>query len=188
MDLPQIQALLNANGFPCGRVDGILGPNTKAAVVRFQQAYAHGPWLTVDAVPGPKTRAALDDLPYLAPHFSVAEVASKGNGDCYVRRELLAALEQLRTFLGHPLHIISGYRDPAHNRQVGGAADSMHIYGLAADIPPVCSWGAVARLDLFSGVGDRHGAISHVDLRHLAGDRNHTSNATPQNPARWSYS
>lgn len=187
MTLADIQALLNASGFPCGRVDGVLGPNTKAAVARFQQAYANGPWLTVDAVPGPKTMAALDDLPYLAPHFSTGELASKGNGDCYVARELLAALEQLRTFLGHPLHIIDAYRDPAHNRSVGGAADSMHLYGLAADIGPVCSWAAVARLGLFSGIGDRHGAISHVDLRHLAGDRNHTPQATPSAPARWSY-
>jgi zinc D-Ala-D-Ala carboxypeptidase len=187
LNLTDVQAALNAHGFPCGRVDGVLGPNTKAAVARFQQAYANGPWLTVDAVPGPKTQAALDDLPYLSPHFSVAEVASHGNGDCYVSRDLLAALEQLRTFLNMPLHVIDAYRDPAHNTSVGGEKDSMHLYGLAADIPPVCSWQAVARLGLFSGIGDRHGMISHVDLRHLAGQANHTPNATPQAPARWTY-
>lgn len=188
MNLPDVQAVLNAHGFPCGKVDGILGPNTKAAVARFQQAY-NGPdkWLTVDAVPGPKTQAALDDLPYLSPHFTVSELASHGNGDCYVKRELLAALEQLRSFVNMPLHIISAYRDPAHNQAVGGADDSMHLLGWAADIPPVCSWRAVARLEIFSGIGDRYGMISHVDLRHLAGDANHTPQATPQRPARWTY-
>lgn len=188
MDIPEIQATLNASGFPCGKVDGIVGPDTKAAVGRFQKAY-NGPrgWLTIDAVPGPLTQAALADLPYLSAHFSVAEVASHGNGTCYVDRALLQALEQLRTFLNMPLHIIDAYRDPAHNQAVGGERDSMHLYGLAADIPQVCSWQAVARLGLFSGIGDRHGMISHVDLRHLAGQANHTPAATPQAPARWTY-
>lgn len=188
LTLTDVQTMLNGHGFPCGKTDGILGPNTKAAVARFQQAY-NGPdgWLTVDAIPGPKTQNALADLPYLSPHFTVAELASKGNGDCYVSRDLLVALEHLRAWLGMPLHVIDAYRDPAHNAAVGGATDSMHLYGLAVDLGPVCSWSAVARQEIFSGIGDRWGMIAHGDLRHLAGAANHTPNATVANPARWSY-
>lgn len=187
MDLKRIQQLLNGNGFPCGKVDGELGPGTKAAVARFQMACNLGPWLTVDSIPGNLTQAAMLNLPHLSENFVVDELKSHGNGDCYVKRELLAALETLRSRLNMPIHVIDAYRDPQHNAEVGGVGNSQHVDGLAADIPQICSWRAVANLQIFSGIGDRHGAISHVDLRHLAGARNPTPGATPLNPARWTY-
>lgn len=186
MTLTDIQRALGANGFPCGKVDGVLGPATKAAVTRFQTAYNNGPWLTIDGIPGPLTAAAVAQLPQLSMHFVAGELASHGNGDCYVDRQLLLALEILRNKLGMPIHVIDAYRDPAHNASVGGASDSMHLYGLAADIPQICGWRVVSALDVFSGIGDRAGAISHVDLRHLS-SHNETPKATPANPARWTY-
>ncbi|NUX55909.1 D-Ala-D-Ala carboxypeptidase family metallohydrolase [Paraburkholderia youngii] len=43
-------------------------------------------------------------------------------------------LEQVRTLLGsHPVLVSSGYRSPALNAVVGGAANSAHMTGLAAD-------------------------------------------------------
>lgn len=42
-------------------------------------------------------------------------------------------LEPLREQLG-PIHVTSGYRSPALNKQVGGAARSAHMDGRAADI------------------------------------------------------
>lgn len=43
-------------------------------------------------------------------------------------------LEQVRTLLGdRPMLISSGYRSPAVNAVVGGARDSRHLLGLAAD-------------------------------------------------------
>jgi zinc D-Ala-D-Ala carboxypeptidase len=186
MNLTDVQRALNANGFPCGKPDGVLGPATKAAVSRFQTAWNNGPWLTVDGIPGPLTQAAAAKLPQLSLHFTVDELASHGNGNCYVDRRLLVALEILRNRLGMPIHVIDAYRDPAHNKAVGGAADSWHLYGLAADIPGICGWRLVAALDVFSGIGDRAGAISHVDLRHLSA-KNLTPLATPEHPARWTY-
>lgn len=47
---------------------------------------------------------------------------------------LAAALEYVRLLLGHPIHVNSGYRSPALNHAVGGAANSAHVQGLAADI------------------------------------------------------
>jgi zinc D-Ala-D-Ala carboxypeptidase len=43
-------------------------------------------------------------------------------------------LQPLRDALGVPLVVSSGFRAPALNRAVGGAADSQHLRGEAADI------------------------------------------------------
>lgn len=185
MDIREVQTRLNNHGFPCGAVDGNLGPRTKAAVLHFQRACNSVPYLTLDGIPGPKTIAGLERLPHLSLHFVVEELASHGNGNCYVMRELLTALESFRTAYGGPIHIISAYRDPAHNKSVGGAQYSMHVLGYAADIPQIMSWQRVANMRLFSGIGQRHGMISHVDMRHLS-DKN-TTGGSPNNPVVWTY-
>lgn len=43
-------------------------------------------------------------------------------------------LEPLREKSGYPVHITSGYRCPELNKLVGGAPDSQHMAGEAADI------------------------------------------------------
>lgn len=43
-------------------------------------------------------------------------------------------LDTIRDMVGRPLRINSGYRTPAHNKAVGGVANSAHTKGLAADI------------------------------------------------------
>jgi zinc D-Ala-D-Ala carboxypeptidase len=43
-------------------------------------------------------------------------------------------LEQVRTLVGKPIHINSGYRSAEVNKAVGGSAKSDHVKGLAADI------------------------------------------------------
>lgn len=46
---------------------------------------------------------------------------------------LAIGLELVRKSLGFPLHIDSGYRCPELNKAVGGATDSAHMQGYAAD-------------------------------------------------------
>lgn len=47
---------------------------------------------------------------------------------------LAVALEAVRKAVGAPITVSSGYRCPALNKAVGGAANSAHLTGLAADI------------------------------------------------------
>jgi zinc D-Ala-D-Ala carboxypeptidase len=47
---------------------------------------------------------------------------------------LANGLEKVRALLGNPIHVNSGYRCPALNAKVGGASNSRHMTGLAADI------------------------------------------------------
>lgn len=47
----------------------------------------------------------------------------------------LRVMEWLRAeFGGRPLRVVSGYRDPAYNRAVGGAEHSLHVAFNAADL------------------------------------------------------
>ena len=49
----------------------------------------------------------------------------------------LTLLEPVRSLLGVPIHIDSGYRCYALNHLIGGAPDSAHLQGLAADMIPI---------------------------------------------------
>lgn len=46
-------------------------------------------------------------------------------------------LDPLREAYGKPIVVTSGYRCPALNKAVGGASNSQHLYGYAADIRSV---------------------------------------------------
>jgi zinc D-Ala-D-Ala carboxypeptidase len=83
-----------------------LSPNfTLAELTRSQAAARHG----IDNSPPPAVLQALRTL--------CTEV-----------------LEPLRARIGGPLVINSGYRGPALNRRIGGAATSQHVLGEAVDI------------------------------------------------------
>jgi uncharacterized protein YcbK (DUF882 family) len=43
-------------------------------------------------------------------------------------------LQVLRTLLGKPIRVISGYRSPKYNRRIDGAKKSQHMLAKAADI------------------------------------------------------
>lgn len=68
------------------------------------------------------------------PHFPPREMACRGSGAVKVDTELMDRLEALRAKLGVPLWVTSGYRVEWYNAQVGGAKNSQHLYGKAADI------------------------------------------------------
>lgn len=51
-----------------------------------------------------------------------------------IEQFLAPGLQRVRELLKRPVVVSSGYRSPAVNRAVGGAANSQHMQGLAADI------------------------------------------------------
>ena len=51
-----------------------------------------------------------------------------------MNKDLVTVLDKLREKLGEPVVVSSGYRCPTHNRNIGGASQSYHMKGMAADI------------------------------------------------------
>jgi zinc D-Ala-D-Ala carboxypeptidase len=98
-------------------------------------------------------------------HFRVTEFACPHCGVHLVRPQLLFRLELLRKAIGRPIPIVSGYRCPVHNLEAGGAADSQHMYGAAADIPLGLVTVNQALHAGFTGIGRQKGTVRHVDVR-----------------------
>ena len=69
--------------------------------------------------------------------FQPKEVACRGTGKLSISDRLIGKLDILRSRLGFPLSLSSCFRTPYWNAKCGGAPRSMHLFGLAADIPIV---------------------------------------------------
>lgn len=102
----------------------------------------------------------------LSAHFSRHEFDSHDGARAAPTVALIAALEKLRARKGGaPLRIISGYRSPAHNRAVGGAKKSRHMFNDAADIPKgYCNIDDAIAAG-FRGIGFCGNSVVHVDMR-----------------------
>lgn len=186
-DVKQVQQKLSQNGISVD-VDGIYGPDTKAAVQDFQRKNG----LEVDGVVGPQTWAALSkqgstpangtpgqssggkqnapqqnapqqEKPQQDPqnqvdlgsinwnnpgtkistYFTVGEV-TKGDPariptDPTIAKRIVdfaRELDRVRDAWGSGLGVTSWYRPPAVNAAIGGATNSQHIQGWAADVYP----------------------------------------------------
>ena len=104
----------------------------------------------------------------LSQHFDSSEFVCHHCGQLGpfgIDPELVRRLELVRARIGKPLPIVSAYRCPEHNRRIGGAKNSQHIWGRAADLPRGLVPMVTARAAGFSGIGNRRGAAVHVDVR-----------------------
>ena len=112
----------------------------------------------------------------LSTHFSLEEFISPSDPNrpsaaaLANLRALASVLEVLRARADRPLAITSGYRSPAYNRAVGGAAMSLHTTGLACDIAApddMLELAALAsQISEIGGVGVYPGrGFIHVDIR-----------------------
>ena len=71
----------------------------------------------------------------LTQHFKAEEFRCKdGTKEFLWAFELLEVLETIRNHFNEPIIINSGYRTPTWNTKVGGAKNSYHMKGMAADI------------------------------------------------------
>lgn len=110
----------------------------------------------------------------LTEHFSAEEFRCRHCGAVKTSCVMLEALEKLRRIIGdRPIVIVSGYRCPRHNKAVGGATRSRHVYGDAVDLPSRLATPEQARRAGFTGIGTRGPWAVHVDTR--------------PSPATWEY-
>lgn len=185
---------MNKIGFRIA-IDGIYGNNTEQAVRRFQLGWSFRrpdgqPWnLLIDGYAGPVTaycmKLSADSGGKNSPHTFYKEFASPGNHEILAKRDVVRGLCDIRDICGQ-LKIISSYRDPAYNTQVGGTTQSQHKYGNAIDIEPFCLYSTVRSANAWSGIGVvvSTGRVAHVDMRHLGPN---TTGASPTNPTVWGY-
>jgi uncharacterized protein YcbK (DUF882 family) len=106
---------------------------------------------------------------YLSEHFMTWEFRCRCCKVVKVDENLINALEELRELAGGPIYITSGYRCPAHNKAVGGAKNSYHMKGMAADVwSRAVSSENIARyagmVPLIKGIG-LYRNFTHVDVR-----------------------
>lgn len=105
----------------------------------------------------------------LSDHFKVKEFACKDGADeIYIDSDLVSKLELLRAYVNSPLTITSGYRTSTYNKKVGGADNSYHVKGMAADI--TCKKFSPVEIGLAAAALGFHGVIiyknfTHVDVR-----------------------
>lgn len=66
-------------------------------------------------------------------NFKVSEFKSDSK-IVLIHHTLPIALQMIREKIGKAINITNAYRTEAHNKRVGGASNSFHLYGMAADI------------------------------------------------------
>lgn len=101
----------------------------------------------------------------LSAHFVASEFACPHCGVSVVRDDLVQLLERVRSHVKKPLHIVSGYRCPVHNAAIGGAPNSQHMYGAAADVASGLLTEPEARSEGAVGIGTKGEWAIHVDVR-----------------------
>lgn len=70
----------------------------------------------------------------LSKNFSKSEFACPHCKTTFVTKELVDALQELRDLAMAAVRTLSTYRCALHNKKIGGAPNSLHMAGKAADI------------------------------------------------------
>lgn len=187
MTIKQKQCLLAYLGYYVGDIDGKWGTLSQTATRAFQKDFGG---ITVDGKAGTETQKALKHaVAYGMPvkesqvnfwdgikYFKRSEFACKcgrcGGFPVEPDEDLVRLLEKIREHFNAPVTISSGIRCKAHNSSpaVGGATNSQHLYGTAADIKVkgVDPAKVVAYAEtLLSGTGGigTYNTFTHVDVR-----------------------
>ena len=195
MTVKQIQCLLTYLGYSPGTIDGIEGRNTQGAIRAFQADYG----LTVDGIFGIGTEARIREVVASGepPQQPQGTPGTEGGADWwkdirYFKRaefrcpcgrcggfpvepqeSMVRTVDEIRRRLGVPVSVVdgggSGVRCAAHNAEVGGVANSQHLFGLAADLhsaasPAEMKAAAEEVLGHTGGIG-LYGWGIHVDTR-----------------------
>ena len=111
-----------------------------------------------------------DKQKQIAKHFIGKEMACKDGAEEYMYApELMNVLDNIRDHFNKPVIINSGYRTPEWNMKVGGAKNSYHVKGMAADPEVKFNFGQIMAKEASSIMGDggviRYTNFVHVDVR-----------------------
>lgn len=114
---------------------------------------------------------AKDGATYISKNFRVREFRCQDGSDVvFIESDLVDILQKIRDHFGKAVTITSAFRTASHNKKVGGATYSQHLYGTAADIK-VSGVTASAVADYVEtlmpnagGIG-RYSTFTHVDVR-----------------------
>lgn len=114
---------------------------------------------------------AKDGATYISKNFRVREFKCQDGSDVvFIESDLVDILQKIRDHFGKAVTINSAFRTFSHNKKVGGATYSQHLYGTAADIK-VSGVTASAVADYVEtlmpstgGIG-RYSTFTHVDVR-----------------------
>lgn len=143
-EVRKLQSRLSSIGYSL-TVDGDFGINTERVVIQFQKD-AGFVGKDVDGVVGEKTWKMLDEIKVyskladgnksISPNFKIKEFACQDGSDTIVLHTdfVVDKLQKIRSHFNKPITINSAYRNPTHNRKVGGASSSYHVKGRAFDI------------------------------------------------------
>lgn len=112
-----------------------------------------------------------DGSTYLSDNFKVKEFAcNDGSDTVLIADELVSLLQKIRDHFGVAVTINSGYRTSTYNKKVGGATNSQHVKGTAADIvakgvdPLTVAQYAEYLMPDSGGIGV-YQTFTHVDVR-----------------------
>jgi putative chitinase len=184
--LIELQARLKQLGYYDDAIDGIYGKNTGQAWAEFKADN----WLGDTHLIGIESAKLLVSKTFqvvninwnnpskkISKYFTVRDV-TKGDPRRVPKSsqvinnilKLASKLDEVREDWGKPIGVTSWYRPEPINRSVGGARNSQHITGSAADIYPIGGdifafqkW-LDDRWDLSMGYGAKKGFV-HLDLR-----------------------
>jgi N-acetylmuramoyl-L-alanine amidase len=144
-DIAQLQSRLNSMGFDCGKVDGIFGPGTEAAVIDFQ----HNRGLAEDGKVGPEV---------------VTEIRLVTRGEVNEGRQAIREREWLRglppTLAGAKVYLDAGCRTPIESHQAWEAATAAaQAIQEAGGLPVMSRTGdATVPERIRAGRANRHGS------------------------------
>lgn len=105
----------------------------------------------------------------LEEHFKASEWKCKDGTEYFLWSfELMTILEDTRKHFNAPVIINSGYRTPEWNRKIGGAKNSYHVKGMAADIRVKGHTSKeVAKYIAYELMPDRGGVICYTNFIHV---------------------
>lgn len=114
---------------------------------------------------------AKDGATYISKNFRVREFRCQDGSDVvFIESDLVDILQKIRDHFGKAVTITSAFRTASHNKKVGGAKYSQHLYGKAADIKvsgvaaSVVADFAETLMPSTGGIG-RYSTFTHVDVR-----------------------